>query len=118
MSSHTVSSIPLARRVVAAFVAIAVSIPAAFAQMPMQLGEIPSVTVKYTDLNLSSEEGSRALYGRLIVAARRVCPERADTLLALGQNRDSQRCISATVQRAVKEIKHPKFAEVAASHMR
>jgi UrcA family protein len=118
MSSHTASSIPLARRVLAAFVAIAVTIPAAFAQMPKQLGAIPSLTVKYNDLNLSSEDGSRALYGRLIVAARKVCPERADTLLALRQNRDSERCITATVQRAVKEIKHPKFAEVAASHMR
>jgi hypothetical protein len=47
-----------------------------------------------------------------------VCPEVGDTLLALRQNRDAQRCVTETVQRAVKEIKNPKFAEVAASRLR
>jgi hypothetical protein len=47
-----------------------------------------------------------------------VCPDSADTALALRLNRDAQRCVTDTVKRAVKEIKHPKFAEVAASRMR
>jgi UrcA family protein len=84
----------------------------------MKDGEIPSVTVNYADLNLATEAGSRALYGRLVVAARQVCPESADTALALRQNRDARRCVTDTVQRAVKEIKHPKFVEIVASQMR
>ncbi len=118
MTSHTASSVTITRIVVAAFVAIAVGVPASFAQMPIKHGEIPSVTVNYADLNLSTEKGSRTLYDRLVVAARQVCPESADTFLALSVNRDAQRCITDTIQRAVKEIKHPKFAEVAASRMR
>jgi len=119
MTSHTASSLTITRMVVAAFVAIAVGVPTSFAQMPMKDGEIPSVKVKYADLNLSTEEGSRALYGRLVIAARRVCPESADTLLGLRQNRDAQRCVTDAVQRAVKEIRNPKLAEVAAaSHLR
>ncbi len=118
MTSHTACSVTITRIVVAAFVAIAVGVPASFAQTPMKDGEIPSVTVNYADLNLSTEEGSRTLYGRLVVAARQVCPDSADTALALRLNRDAQRCVTDTVKRAVKEIKHPKFAEVAASHMR
>ena len=118
MTAHTASSVAVTRIVVAAFVAIAVGVPACFAQTPPKDGEIPSVTVKYADLNLSTEEGSRALYVRLVAAAQQVCPASGDTPLALRQNRDAQQCITQTVQRVVKEIKHPKFAEVAASHMR
>ena len=118
MTSHTASSVAITRMVVAALVPIVVGVPACFAQTSIKGSEIPSVTVNYADLNLSTEAGSRALYGRLVVAARQVCPDSADTMLALRQNRDAQRCITATVQRAVKQIQHPKFAEVAAAHMR
>jgi UrcA family protein len=76
------------------------------------------VTVKYADLNLSTEEGSRALYDRLVVAAEKVCPRYADTLLEIRQNSKAQRCVTDTIQRAAKEIKHPKLVEVAASHSR
>ena len=118
MTSHTASSVALLRIAAAAFVAIAVGIPASFAQTSIKDGEIPSVTVRYADLNLATEEGSRALYARLVNAARQVCPYSGDTALALRQNRDAERCITDSVQRAVKSIKHPKFAEVAASRMR
>jgi UrcA family protein len=76
------------------------------------------VTVKYGDLNLASEKGSRELYGRLVTAARQVCPAEADTLMAIGQNLQAQRCVNQAVERAVKEIRNPKFAEVAGSRMR
>jgi UrcA family protein len=120
MTSHTACSVVITRMASAAFVAIAVGIPASFAQMPMNMreGEIPTVKVNYADLNLSSEEGSRALYGRLVVAARQVCPQPSDTLLAIRLNLQAQRCVTTAVERAVKEIRNPKFAEVAASRLR
>ncbi len=73
------------------------------------------MTVKYEDLNLSSEEGSRQLYKRLVQAAERVCPQKSDTPLALRTNRDSNKCIVDAVERAVQQIKSPRFAEVAAA---
>lgn len=118
MTSHTASSVAISRIAIAAFVAIAVGVPASFAQVSRKEGEIPTVKVNYADLNLSTEEGSRALYGRLVIAARQVCPEPADTLLAIRLNLQAERCVSDAVQRAVKEIRNPKFAEVAASRLR
>jgi len=107
----------ISRTVVAAF-AIAVGICGCVAHAPIKDDDTVSVKVDYSDLNLSTEEGSRALYTRLVDAAEQVCPERADTLLALRYNRDAESCITHTVQRAVREIENPVLAEIAAARMR
>jgi UrcA family protein len=118
MTSHTASSVRTIRPLAAAFVAIAISATSSYAQSSREDGEIRTVTVKYADLNLATEEGSRQLYGRLVVAAREVCPAQGDTLLAISQNLEAQRCVDQAVERAVKDIRNPKFAEVAGSRMR
>jgi UrcA family protein len=118
MSSHTGSSARVTRIVIAALLAIAAGVPASsYADAPTKDGDIPSVAVKYSDLNLSTTEGSHALYQRLVDAARRVCPQQG-YVTELAHNREVQHCVTTTVERAVKEIKNPQFAEVAASKMR
>jgi len=107
----------ISRTVVAAF-AIAVSVSGCFAHTPLKDDETVTVKVDYSDLNVSTEQGARALYSRLVDAAEQVCPQRANTLLALRYNRDAERCITGAVERAVSEIRNPKFAEVAAARMR
>ena len=117
MSSLIASSARITRLVVAAFLATtAATVPASFAQAPIT-DEAPSVTVKYSDLNLGTEQGSRALYSRLVNAAERVCPARG-LATELSQNRARERCITTAIQTAAKEVKNPKFAEVAASKLR
>jgi UrcA family protein len=118
MTSHTASSDKITCAIAAAFVALSLSSSASFAQARVQDGEIRTKTVKYADLNLATDEGSRELYGRLVIAAREVCPDEAQTLLAISQNLEAQRCIDQAVERAVKEIRNPKFAEVAGSLLR
>jgi UrcA family protein len=118
MTSRTASSITGTHTIAAAFAAFALSASASFAQIPAREGEVRSVTVQYGDLNLASEAGSRTLYDRLVVAARQVCPAEAGSLLEISQNLEAQRCIDGAVERAVKEIRNPKFAEVATSRMR
>jgi UrcA family protein len=44
--------------------------------------ELPSVTVRYTDLNLNTSNGVEALYSRLRAAARTVCDVREQRPLA------------------------------------
>jgi UrcA family protein len=119
MISHIVSSVRVARTVVTALVASAIGSSVSFAQVPTQDDAIPQISVKYSDLNLATEEGSRALYRRLVAAAEHVCPDRG-YVTELRYNRDVQRCIADTVDRAVKGIDHPRFARVAAAqaHMR
>jgi UrcA family protein len=102
----------------AAFVSIAISATSSFAQTSEKEDETRTVTVKYADLNLATDDGSRELYNRLVGAARQVCPQ-ADTLLALNQHLQAQRCVNEAVDRAVKDVKNPKLAEVASdSHLR
>jgi UrcA family protein len=118
MSSHTASSGRITRIVAAAIVAFAVGVPASsFAQAPLQDGSIPTVIVNYSDLNLATPQGSHALYQRLVGAAQQVCPKRSYAS-ELSHNREAQRCVTAAVERAVKQVKSPQFAQVAATHMR
>jgi UrcA family protein len=116
MKSHTASSARTTR--IAAIVALIVGASAAFAQPPMSHDDIPKVAVSYSDLNLATAEGSTVLYRRLVAAARQVCPQTDDSLLAMRMNREAERCIADAVERAVQKIRNPKFVEVAASHSR
>jgi UrcA family protein len=118
MALHTASFVRVIRTVVAALVASAICVPASIAQTHTRDRELPTITVNYSDLNLSTVAGSRALYSRLVAAAERVCPEKADTMLALRWNRDAQRCVTRTVERAVKDMRNTRLAEVAASYTR
>ena len=118
MSSHIASPARATRTVVAALLTTTVSaIPASYAQSIEQDGEPPSETVNFSDLNLATTEGSQVLYQRLVDAAGRVCPT-TSSLMELRDNSRRQSCINTAVENAVKDVKNPRFAEVAASHMR
>jgi UrcA family protein len=69
---------------------------------------VPSIVVNYSDLNLSTEVGTLALYRRIVAAARQVCPS-ADTreLQALALSRA---CQAAATERAVHDVNSPKLA--------
>lgn len=119
MFSHTASGCRIARIVGTSIVATSFGVQASHAQVAATDADadIPSVTVQYDDLNLGSVEGSRVLYRRLEAAATQVCPK-VGYVTELRQNEDARRCIKASIERAAKEIKSPRFAEVAASKLR
>jgi UrcA family protein len=117
MSSHIASSARATRTVAAALLANAVSVIPVSAQSVTNEDEAPSVTVNFADLNLATTEGSRALYQRLVAAAERVCPA-PRSLMEIRDNYRRQNCINTAVENAVKDVRNPRFAEVAASHMR
>jgi len=117
MFSHTPSWGRIACAIAVAIFATAIGIPASHAQVVSIESDVPTVSVKYSDLNLATEHGSRVLYNRLETAAQRVCP-RVGYVTELRRNRDARDCITASVERAAKQIQSPKFAEVAASKLR
>ncbi len=117
MFSHKASGCRIARIVGTSIVATSFGVQASHAQVAATDADIPSVTVRYDDLNLGSQEGSRVLYQRLEAAATQVCPK-VGYATELRQNEDARGCIRASIERAVKEIKSPRFAEVAASKLR
>jgi UrcA family protein len=71
---------------------------------------VPTTVVKYGDLNISTDDGARALYQRITAAARRVCP--LDDSRELAQTARSNACRTAAVARAVRDINSPRLAEL------
>lgn len=66
------------------------------------VAEIPSVAVRYADLNLSTPAGVEVLYARLRSAAREVCNVREKQ--ALAQTIESKTCYERAFGAAVNKV--------------
>jgi len=77
-----------------------------------QTEDVPAVVVKYDAVSLTTEPGVRALYRRLEAAARSVCP--AESNRDLTSTTLARQCREAAVDRAVRQIKNPRLAEMRA----
>ena len=66
-----------------------------------QAGDARSETVKFGDLNLNSQAGVEALYGRIHAAARRVCEQPA------GELAGASRCITKAESQAIGKVNSP-----------
>jgi UrcA family protein len=76
--------------------------------------DVPSVVVSFSDLNLSTEQGTSALYHRIVAAARQVCPQ-ADQR-DLSAYTYSRACQEAAIARAVNDVHSSHLAAVHAAH--
>lgn len=65
-----------------------------------------SATVRYDDLDLASDAGARALYGRLVSAARDVCGSDA-SVASRAELVESNACIAEATRRAVIRVNAP-----------
>ena len=76
--------------------------------------DVPSVVVRFADLNLGTERGVRTLYARIAGAARTVCP---DALISdLHSAARIHACQQQAIARAVREVNAPLLAAVYADH--
>jgi UrcA family protein len=66
----------------------------------------PSITVRFADLNTSTREGNRILYGRIRSAAQNVCGP-ASSLWDPKRSWDFKECYRATLNRAVDRLNLP-----------
>jgi len=67
----------------------------------------PSIAVHYSDLDLTSDAGARALYQRILEAAQRVCvPHSSDVMEVLGEHY----CRQQAIERAVHSVGSPRLA--------
>lgn len=78
--------------------------------------DVPAVTVRYADLNLSTEQGSLALYARIVAAAHQVCV--ADDIRDLRAFNAAQACREEAIARAVRDVNSPMLASVYAARQR
>ena len=76
----------------------------------------PSARVRFDDLDLSTEQGSRVLYQRISVAARLVCPDVYSRDLATVIA--ARHCEAQAIDRAVRTINSPQLALVHEAHSR
>jgi UrcA family protein len=73
-------------------------------------GDAPAVTLRYSALSLSTEQGALALYGRIVAAAHEVCA--ADNMLDLNAMATARVCRERVVAKAVRDIHSPLLASV------
>ncbi|TLY76205.1 MAG: UrcA family protein [Gammaproteobacteria bacterium] len=76
----------------------------------------PSVQVKYGDLNLATDEGARALYGRIVWAARKVCP--VSDIRKLAELAAAKACEAQAIEHAVRDVNNPRLAAAHSAHQR
>ena len=69
--------------------------------------ELPSVVVKYGDLDLNGVDGVATLHTRLNKAAREVCSQLDSRVLGLREQYDL--CVSGAVTRSVAKVGNPRL---------
>jgi len=71
---------------------------------------VRSVSVKYDDLNLGSEQGNKALYNRIVAAAREVCRAGSVDIRDLHVFADERACETQAIAQAVEHVPSAKLA--------
>lgn len=71
----------------------------------------PAVTIRFNDLNLSTPQGARVLYGRIRVAAQRVCGP-SFSVWDAGRWAKWKVCYNQAVETAVREVNQPALTAV------
>ena len=66
----------------------------------------PSISIRYSDLDLKSEDGAKAMAARIQTAADAVCGQRPDPML-LDRRAAFDTCHKATVERALDQLHAP-----------
>ncbi len=74
---------------------------------------VPTATVNYGDLDLSTQAGALTLYRRIAAAARQVCPDEDTRNLASFAR--SRACQAEAIARAVSDSHIPQLAAVYAA---
>jgi len=102
------------RRIIA--VSLLTACSALSAASAATVDEVPSVIVKYGDLNLGTDAGVHTLYGRLVRAADRVC--RVEFNGDLHTRQRTLECREAAIARAVSAVGNPRLVALRAVHSR
>jgi UrcA family protein len=114
MTTRTSSLTTFSRTLAFAGAFTAMAVTATCLASPLN-SDPPSVQVRYDDLNLTTASGARALYHRITVAARQVCPD--PYTRDLGMLAASEHCQATAIAGAVRELNNPQLALVHAAHV-
>jgi len=113
----TSATLNLGGRLAAVFTVLAACIAiGAVGSAQAATADVPALKVRYSDLNLSSEQGSLALYGRIVAAAHQVCA--VDDIRDLRAVAAAQACREQAIAQAVRDVNSPRLASVYAERLR
>ena len=73
-----------------------------------------AITVRYSDLDLSSAQGTQVLYKRIVAAANRVCSEAGVRDLKRAAAADA--CAQQAIARAVEGVHSPRLVALYSAH--
>ena len=76
----------------------------------------PSMRVNYSDLNLTSEQGNKELYARIVSAAHQVCAADPVDSRDLHTRIREQSCARQAVAAAVERVNSPQLAALYSAH--
>jgi len=79
----------------------------AFAQQPDEL-PVPSITIKYSDLNLAVPSAVEVLYHRVESAAKQVC-NHGQNPRELARHAAAERCVDHAMSTAIEKIDVPQL---------
>jgi UrcA family protein len=95
------------------FLAAATCLPASAGDQLVNQG--PRTTVKFGDLDLSTDAGRRELLERLSKAAGRVCEDYANANWSLGYDQVYSSCFRSSLAAAVEKIHHEQVSALFAA---
>jgi len=72
--------------------------------------DVPSVAVKYSALDLATDDAASMLFTRIATAAQAVCPDASPRNLSAYAH--SKMCQSEAIARAVHDVRSPRLAAV------
>ncbi|MGH8232185.1 MAG: UrcA family protein, partial [Steroidobacteraceae bacterium] len=71
--------------------------------------DAPQAVVKFADLNISTQQGAAALYGRIAAAADKVCYSYAVDIRDLVAQAGVKACVNKAIADAVTKVGQPKL---------
>ena len=86
------------------------------AQAATPVTDVPQIAVSYSDLDLTSSEGTRELYKRIASAAREVCPY--PNARALAEVAVNHSCREMAIAKAVRQVNSPALVALRAEHVK
>lgn len=109
MSEFRTKIEPLARTWVGGFAALCLTIGAQHASAESEFQDFRSITITYSDLDLSKQAGVETLYSRIKWAARAACgPSSLHKYDAFLSGRAAQReCVDRAIANAVGKLDRP-----------
>ena len=76
--------------------------------------DVPSIVVKYSDQNLSTDIGVKDLYAQIVRAAKQVCPDA--TIRDLKLQHQVDQCRDQAIARAIAKVDNSQLAALYATH--